>query len=88
MILNHQNMKPTEYIKNSKYMGDRFNDQDRKFLAERLPNLFKNKGPTTLKQLHEQRQQETEKSQEYVKPNKIEPIMVVADFDDDEEVSE
>jgi hypothetical protein len=41
LILSHQNIKPTKYILNTKDLGDKLTDHDKKFLAPRLPNLFK-----------------------------------------------
>lgn len=50
MILAHQNVKPTKYIFNTKYMGEKISESDKKFLAPKLPNLFKEprgKSPNT-----------------------------------------
>ena len=41
MILAHQNVKPTKYIFNTKYIGEKISESDKRFLSPRLPNLFK-----------------------------------------------
>ena len=41
MILAHQNVKPTKYIFNTKYIGEKISENDKRFLSPRLPNLFK-----------------------------------------------
>jgi len=79
MILAHQNLKPTKYIFNTKYLGEKLSEHDKKFLSHRLPNLFKNKNQnahrfhTFTSQLAEVKYDE--------KAEKLEPVIVLANYD-------